>query len=239
MIYTKNLQPLSVLRAINPTNPKLAGERWQSLKHSVLTDAVEYQLHKAGHSFSEWRYYTTKSGAMFAGSLDVLRGGQLDDIGAVLSFGVENSNVWASSVKYYSGITLLKDQVGIVFYGGVLCLHETGLEARLEERLAQAIKHLGDSIKDIKKQVKKLQKEMITEAECDIKVLEAARNELIPYSHTKNVFDTFKNNHDLTSWGLLIAFSKACQKQTPITQMKNLLAFKQHLTGEAPCSKNS
>lgn len=238
MIYTKNLQPMSALRTINPVNPKLAGERWQSLKHSVLTDAVEYQLHKAGYSYNGWRYYATKSGAMFAGSLDVIRGGQLDDIGAVLSFGVENSNVWASSVKYYSGIVLLKDSVGIVFYGGVLCLHETGLEARLEERLAQAIKHLGDSVKDIKKEIKKLQKHPVSEAECDTKVLEAARNELIPYSHTKHVFDDFRNNQDLTSWGLLTAFSKACQKQTPINQMRNLLAFKESLR-VVPCSKSN
>lgn len=213
--------------------PKHAGRYWQGIPHTDLIDGILDECQGRRWKVLDTQFSLSADGADLAGAFRL----EIRDVavpeGQALELGFLHSNAMRRPLTIVSGTRVFICHNGMVSGEHVLRhKHTSGFS--LLTALEDGLDRYHTAVLDIPRQVTALQQRELAPVEVEHLLVEAGRQNLMPWSRIGQVDEefrhpTFRDHAVPTSWGLLNAFTHIVKKCPPLTQMDQIDGFRKLL----------
>lgn len=222
-IYGENTA-LEDLEKVELRTPRKAGGLWKGIPHHHLATTIMDELGTRGIEVEKSQFSLAKEGANCVGAFDLNIPNIDSPEGTQYSLGFLNYNDLCKPLELVSGANITICHNGMVTGTQILKKRHThGLQ--LYDQVDSAISEYLKQITSLGEIIEDLREFPITKNKASDLILEAGRQDLLPWTRIKEVDSEYRNpthpEHGTgTRWALLQAFTQVAKKSPPNRQME-------------------
>lgn len=228
-VYGKNAT-LAQVRAVPLRKPPDAGPRWMGIKHGDLVNTILLEAHQRGWRLSRSGFSLTKDKTGLVGAWDIELPRLKPPKGLGFALGFSTSNDRQRALRIYVGGRVTVCTNGLAT-GSIVLHRRHTIGLQLRDQISEALDDYMIEIRKVSGIVRGLKEQELTEETYEHLLLEAGRQNLMPWSRLQDVdqeyrkprFREFKGRN---GWSLLNAFTWVVKRNPPARQMEQIDGFR-------------
>lgn len=199
------------------------GVKGLAVAHHELSRALVEQADRRCMSLSNMQAQLSRCGKDMAVSWDVLLNPTIRIAGCCLSFGLVHSTAARFRTIAYGGVRTTKEDAGIPLTSIAFARQDQAFD--LKEEAGRIIEEFQNRAKGFRYTIEGLKASHLNEDEATKTLLEASRDDLIPWSRIGLAEQWFRQGRNKSKWDLAVALSLAAQRGAPLRQMALVHSF--------------
>ena len=188
-----------------------------AVAHHELSKALVEQADRRCMSLSNMQAQLSRCGKDLAVSWDALTNPSIKIAGCCLSFGLVHSTAARFRTLAYGGVRTTKDDAGIPLTSIAFARQDRAFD--LKEEAGRVIEEFQNRAKGFHYTIELLRAYNLGDEEATKILIDAGRDDLIPWSRIGRATEWFRQGRDKSKWGLAVVFSLAAQRGAPLRQM--------------------